>query len=184
MPNQPKTQVRSVRISDDEWLPVVQLATSEGITATDVVRHSLAISMRATALGRYHRCQHSNYRMTCADYDELEARAIGCCQLCGVRSERLWLDHDHDIGDHAVRGLVCPKCNAHMRRIDDGTRVIDAPTAAYIENAWHAKSANRSTQRDDSPDAVWLAAQAKADERNENLSEIIRRALERYVKTK
>ena len=33
-------------------------------------------------------------------------------------------------------------------------------------------------------DAVWLAAVAKADERNENLSEIIRRALERYVKTK
>ena len=33
-------------------------------------------------------------------------------------------------------------------------------------------------------DAVWTAAQAKADERNENLSEIIRRALERYVKTK
>ena len=32
--------------------------------------------------------------------------------------------------------------------------------------------------------AVWAAAQAKADERNENLSEIIRRALERYVKTK
>ena len=33
-------------------------------------------------------------------------------------------------------------------------------------------------------DAVWTAAQANADERNENLSEIIRKALERYVKTK
>ena len=33
-------------------------------------------------------------------------------------------------------------------------------------------------------DAVWVAAQAKADERNENLSEVIRKALERYVKTK
>ena len=33
-------------------------------------------------------------------------------------------------------------------------------------------------------DAVWVAAQAKADERSENLSEIIRKALERYVKTK
>ena len=32
--------------------------------------------------------------------------------------------------------------------------------------------------------AVWTAAQAKADEHNENLSEIIRKALERYVKTK
>ena len=34
------------------------------------------------------------------------------------------------------------------------------------------------------PNEVWLAAVAKADERNENLSEIIRQALERYVKTK
>ena len=33
-------------------------------------------------------------------------------------------------------------------------------------------------------DAVWTAAQAKADERNENLSEVIRKAIERYVKTK
>jgi len=34
------------------------------------------------------------------------------------------------------------------------------------------------------PEALWLAALEQADERNENLSEIIRRALERYVKTK
>ena len=33
-------------------------------------------------------------------------------------------------------------------------------------------------------DAVWLAAQVKADEGGENLSEIIRKALERYVKSK
>ena len=32
------------------------------------------------------------------------------------------------------------------------------------------------------PDALWLAAQAKADERGEVLSEIIRTALERYVR--
>jgi predicted transcriptional regulator len=31
------------------------------------------------------------------------------------------------------------------------------------------------------PDALWAAAQAKADQRGDNLSEIIRRALERYV---
>ena len=32
------------------------------------------------------------------------------------------------------------------------------------------------------PDALWLAAQSKADERGEVLSEVIRRALERYVR--
>ena len=33
-------------------------------------------------------------------------------------------------------------------------------------------------------DAVWLAAQVKADERGENLSEVIRAALVRYAKQK
>jgi len=34
------------------------------------------------------------------------------------------------------------------------------------------------------PDALWAAALAKADERGDNLSEVIRRALERYVSRK
>jgi predicted HicB family RNase H-like nuclease len=34
------------------------------------------------------------------------------------------------------------------------------------------------------PDKLWDAAQTKADEQGDNLSEIIRRALERYVKSK
>ena len=32
------------------------------------------------------------------------------------------------------------------------------------------------------PDALWEAAKAKAEERGENLSDVIRKALERYVK--
>jgi len=32
------------------------------------------------------------------------------------------------------------------------------------------------------PDDLWAAALAKADERGENLSEVVRRALGRYVK--
>ena len=34
------------------------------------------------------------------------------------------------------------------------------------------------------PDALWAAAKAKADERDELLSEVIRKALERYVARK
>ena len=34
------------------------------------------------------------------------------------------------------------------------------------------------------PDDLWRAAQTKADERGEYLSEVIRRALERYVAKK
>jgi predicted HicB family RNase H-like nuclease len=32
------------------------------------------------------------------------------------------------------------------------------------------------------PEALWQAAKAKADERDESVSDVIRRALERYVK--
>ena len=32
------------------------------------------------------------------------------------------------------------------------------------------------------PEKLWLAAKAKADEREENISDVIRDALERYVK--
>jgi len=34
------------------------------------------------------------------------------------------------------------------------------------------------------PDAIWQAAQAKADERHENLSEVVRQALTRYARKK
>lgn len=34
------------------------------------------------------------------------------------------------------------------------------------------------------PDALWDAAAAKAEERGENLSDVLRRALERYVRRK
>jgi hypothetical protein len=34
------------------------------------------------------------------------------------------------------------------------------------------------------PDGLWHAAQAKADERGETVSDVIRRALERYVEEK
>lgn len=34
------------------------------------------------------------------------------------------------------------------------------------------------------PDDLWAAAQEKAKERGESVSDVVRRALERYVKTK
>ena len=34
------------------------------------------------------------------------------------------------------------------------------------------------------PEALWETAKAKADERHENLSDVIREALERYVRSK
>ena len=37
-PNQPRTPIRGVRIADDLWIAVQQLAKAEGRTASDLVR--------------------------------------------------------------------------------------------------------------------------------------------------
>jgi hypothetical protein len=72
--------------------------------------------------------------MTCEDYDALEARSGNRCELCGAEGTRLGIDHDHALGWRAARGLLCPKCNAHMRRVDSGERVADERVVDYLSN--------------------------------------------------
>lgn len=85
---------------------------------------------------------HDVYGLSCADYDALLERAAGACELC----RRPWsaenrvkpqVDHDHYALDGwtGVRGIVCAKCNAHMRRVDLGERPIDARTKRYLDRA-------------------------------------------------
>lgn len=84
-----------------------------------------------------HLCHHwHEYRMTCEAYDALLIRAGGNCELCGTPRDLLHVDHDHGIGYPAVRGLVCPKCNAHLRRVDSGERVADERTQRFLDNAY------------------------------------------------
>lgn len=79
---------------------------------------------------------HSDHKLTCEEYDALRARAGDCCEICGWEYG-LHIDHDRRIdGLHAVRGLLCAKCNALMRYVDEGTK--DSPLAEkYEENAWY-----------------------------------------------
>lgn len=78
-------------------------------------------------------CHHESYRLNCEAYEALLARAEFRCELRGCVSDRLWIDHDHCTDE--VRGLVCPKCNAHMRRVDNGERPVDAQTRRYMTGA-------------------------------------------------
>lgn len=87
-------------------------------------------------------CTHRIYGLTCEVYDALAERAAGQCEFCGrewspADRVRPQVDHDHTVSQTAVRGLVCAKCNAHMRRVDSGERPIDEPTQAYLARAWH-----------------------------------------------
>lgn len=89
-------------------------------------------------------CRHRAYRMTCAEYDELYARANGRCEICGVLEKfaqpaRLVIDHDSPIGMHAVRGLLCNRCNSSL----DLPCMAGPDLDRYIATAWYLTSALR-----------------------------------------
>lgn len=64
-------------------------------------------------------CRHSFYKLTCEEFGELVRRAGDACELCRIPRvdaprAKLYIDHDHNIGIWAVRGLLCPSCNVSM----------------------------------------------------------------------
>lgn len=94
-------------------------------------------------------CTHRTYGLTCEQWEGLRIRAKDMCEMCGS-TYRIGVDHDHKLftgfpaemninttGWIAVRGLLCPKCNSHMRFVDSGERPVDERTARYLANAWH-----------------------------------------------
>jgi hypothetical protein len=81
-------------------------------------------------------CYHTGYALNCAEYDDLLRRARGQCMLCKVPS-KLNIDHDHQLGAWAVRGLVCPLCNQALRYTDAGTAPVSPVIADYLARAWH-----------------------------------------------
>lgn len=88
-------------------------------------------------------CTHRQYGLTCHGFDLMRWRAAGRCEICGADESTLYksrivIDHDHRLGcgmDH-VRGLICPKCNAHMKYVDNGFRKPTRAQLMYIYNAW------------------------------------------------
>lgn len=87
---------------------------------------------------RHASCQHVAYRMSCDEYDLLRDYAGHSCQICGTNERRLVIDHDHSLAWEGIRGILCDKCNALMKRVDAGA-VQDARAETYLANAWHLK---------------------------------------------
>lgn len=63
---------------------------------------------------------HTYYRLTCDEFDQLFARAGGRCEICRIpvgetATGKIFIDHDHKLGNWAVRGLLCPICNQRLR---------------------------------------------------------------------
>lgn len=87
-----------------------------------------------------HSCgSHLAYKLTCSEASALSIDARGHCQRCGQVARRLLYDHDHAVGWHAVRGLVCDSCNQHLERVDSGARDPDELDLAYLSDPWHVK---------------------------------------------
>lgn len=68
-----------------------------------------------------------SYNITVEEYERLEQQQNNACKICGVSAERvryktLVIDHDHSTG--AVRGLLCPKCNAAIGLLGDDPRTV------------------------------------------------------------
>lgn len=64
---------------------------------------------------------HDRYWLTCEQYEGLIEASGNRCQICGVAASsciphrKLFIDHDQGYGIWAVRGLLCPQCNANCR---------------------------------------------------------------------
>jgi hypothetical protein len=84
--------------------------------------------------------RHRKYALDCDQFDGLLERSKGRCELCGLEgSASAWgllhIDHEHQVGRWAVRGLLCDGCNVRLQR---GRRLPDTPPLRrYLANAWY-----------------------------------------------
>lgn len=86
-------------------------------------------------------CYHVGYSLSCNEYDDLIRIASGCCRLCSTPTTPLYIDHDHTLGNWAVRGLVCHRCNQSLRHVEAGNRPPTVEVTNYLNSAWHLTQA-------------------------------------------
>jgi hypothetical protein len=86
-------------------------------------------------------CAHDKYRMTCEEFDHLQALVKDRCQICGTSGPEtphgaLHIDHDAGVGEWAVRGLLCSRCNTQL---DSNAHLLDSESVAqYLDKPWYA----------------------------------------------
>lgn len=61
-----------------------------------------------------------NVAMIMALYEDHD----GCCEICGVASASLFIDHDHATG--RVRGLLCSTCNSGIGFLRDSVDLLES----------------------------------------------------------
>ncbi len=99
----------------------------------------------ATCVG--HKPHHRRYLLNCQQLDYLVRMSEGRCAICSEPHRKLFIDHDHDLGWHTVRGLVCPSCNAFLvfQKMENyGAR---SPVGRYLRRPFHASGVARRLAR-------------------------------------
>lgn len=90
--------------------------------------------------------RHRTYALDCDQFDALLERSGARCELCDLESSAsawgmLHIDHEHQVGRWAVRGLLCDGCNHRLQR---GRRLPDTPPLRrYLANAWYRQELER-----------------------------------------
>lgn len=75
------------------------------------------------------------YGLTPEVYAALVGQQGGCCAICGqeLPARGAHVDHDHETG--AVRGVLCPRCNAVVLPVVERTPEVVVRAAEYLRRA-------------------------------------------------
>lgn len=80
-----------------------------------------------------HGWPHWRFFLTCEEYLQLLARGGGKCERCSGEMAKICIDHDYLIGKHAVRGLLCGRCNSIVGTVERYERDGDELTYRYLD---------------------------------------------------
>lgn len=89
-------------------------------------------------------CHHRHYALTCQDYEEMLVTTGQKCEMCGRHArrntnQRLFIDHDHELGLWAVRGLLCHWCNSALANKPGWGVTIPPAATRYLSNPWYGR---------------------------------------------
>lgn len=71
----------------------------------------------------------ARYGLTPKQYDDMLAAQLSRCAICGVESDALVVDHNHDTG--AVRELCCKTCNIAVGAAKESVEILES-IIAYL----------------------------------------------------
>jgi hypothetical protein len=62
------------------------------------------------------------YNCTQEQLDELRSRSNEKCEICGIESKKLHIDHNHKTGK--LRGILCNRCNMGIGSFEDSMELF------------------------------------------------------------